>query len=319
MLFRPLAIVLPVFLAQTVSLAVAQAQVTLKHKFTEGATYKTREARKIKQSIGLGNTNINGKSDVNMTTTMVCGQRDSEKNLAYETTFDSIVADLEGFGSRIKFDSANPDAKSDNPIIEAVLDTFRKMKDMTLTFTLDKDNQLISVDGLDEGSWLSTDDFKQFQKDRLNLLPSEPVKPGDTWERSEEINLGQGAMFVIHRKYKYAGTTAKSPKDKDGPKLDKITAVDLSVEYKVIGDSLPIEVKESDLKVGSTKHTYLFDRELGRMVDERGEMQVKGSIKTSVMGTEVDGTLDLTMEERRQDVEVKQADKGAVEKEAVKK
>jgi hypothetical protein len=52
MLFRPLAVVLAVFLVQTVS--PADAQVTLKLKFTEGATYKFRNAQKVVQTIGLG-------------------------------------------------------------------------------------------------------------------------------------------------------------------------------------------------------------------------------------------------------------------------
>jgi len=297
MLLRPLAIVLTIFLAQTASPVLAQ--VTLKLKFTEGATYKVREVRKIAQTIGLGTTNIEGKSDITTKTTTVCGQRDEEKNLTYKTTFDSIVAELQGFGSKVKFDSAKLDTKSENALLEAALENFRKMLESTLTVTLDKDNQFVSVEvGFEQGAELYFEEIKTAFVQNINRFPTEPVKKGDTWERTEEVNLGEGQMFVIHRKFQYAGTT-----DKGSAKLDKITATDLSVEYVVKDEDAPVKVKESDLKVESSKHTFLFDRKLGRVVDEQGELRVKGSIKVSVMGMDIDGTFDLKVDEHRQDVE----------------
>ncbi|HVC93763.1 MAG TPA: hypothetical protein VND64_08735, partial [Pirellulales bacterium] len=239
MLFRPLAVVLAVFLVQAVS--PADAQVTLKLKFTEGATYKFRNAQKVVQTIGLGEkTKFEGKSDVTMTTTMVCGQRDEEQNLTYKTTFDSIVAELQGFGTKVKFDSAKLDVKSENELFAAALDNFRKMFESTLAVTLDKDNQFVSVEGgFEQGAELYFDEIKTAFVQSTNRFPTAPVKKGDTWERTEEVPLGQGQTFVLHRKYQYAGTL-----EKGGAKLDKITATDLSVDYVVKDEDAPIKVKE---------------------------------------------------------------------------
>jgi len=301
MLFRRFAIVLTVALAQTASLAVGQ--VTLKPKVIEGAAYKTRESTKVTQILSIAGQNINTMVDVTIMSHTVNGERDAEKKLTYKTTFDSVVADLELPGAKIKFDSASPDAKSDSPIGELALDRLRKLKDLTLTITLDGENQVVSVDGIKEGSGIGIDEIKGTHKERLNRLPAEAVTPGDTWERTEEMNLGEGQIFIVKRKYEYAGTAPKFATVKDSKQLDKITATDLSVEYTVKGDTNPIKVNESDLKVASTKHTYLFDRESGRMVDHQGELQVKGSLKLSIMGMDLDATLDLKFETRNQEID----------------
>jgi hypothetical protein len=301
MSFRRLAIVFTFVLAQTAPLALAQ--VTLKPKLTEGANYKKRDVQKLTQTLGLGGMNIDTKADLTLTSHTAVGNRDSEKRLIYKTTYDSILADLDVPGGKIKFDSANPDVKSDNPNAEIVLDAFRKLKDMTLTFTADQDNQLVSVDGIKEGTGVSLDDLKTNHQQSIDRFPAEAVKKGDTWERTEQMNLGQGQIFVIKRKYEYAGTTAKFPTVKDSPQLDKITATDLEVEFQIKGDALPVKVKASDLKVASSAYTFLFDRELGRMVDEQGELQVKGTLKLSIMGMDLDGTLDLKIGVRSQEIE----------------
>ncbi len=302
MLLHRLAIALTVVLVQTAPLSVAQ--VTLKPKVMEGATYKARQTQNVTQSLGLNGMNIETKADIAMTSHTAVGKRDAEQKLSYKTTFDSILADLNVPGGKIKFDSANPDAKSDNPNAELALDAFRKLKDTTLTITLDKDNQVAAVDGIKEGSGLAEEDLKNNHKQSIDRLPSDPVKQGDTWERTEKMDFGQGQYFVIKRKYEYAGTAPKFPTVKDSPKLDKITATDLSVEYKVKeAGAVPIKVNESDLKVASSKYTFLFDRELGRMVDEQGELQVKGTLKLPLRGTARAGTRDRKIETRNQEVE----------------
>ncbi len=262
MLLRRLAIVLTIVLAQAVSPVVAQ--VSLKLKFPEGATFKIRGVRKFAHTISLGTTNIEGKHDVTMTTTTVCGQRDEEKNLAYKTTFDSIVAELQGFGSKVKFDSAKLDKKSENQFLEAAIENFRKLLDSTLTITLDKDNQFVSVEGgVEQGADLFFEEIKTAYVQNINRFPTTPVKKGDTWERTEEASSAlEGQVFVIRRKFQYDGAT-----DKGGRKLDKVTGTDLSVEYVVKNEDAPFKVKQSDLKVVSSKHTYLFDRKLGLVVD----------------------------------------------------
>jgi hypothetical protein len=299
-MLRRLAFVLTVVLAQTASLALAQ--VTLKYKVNEDVKYKTRETQKVAQTLSLNGQNLDTKADIAMTTRTEFGKRDSDGGLSYKTTFESILADMDFYGSNVKFDSANPDVKSDNPIADLVFDAFRKLSGSALTVKLDKNDELVSVEGVQEGTGVGPDAIKQSYRQRLNRLPSEAVKPGDTWERDEEADLGQGQILAVKRKYEYIGTTPKFPTVKNSPQLDKITATDLAIEFKIKGDANPITVKECDLKPGKSKHTFLFDREAGRFVDEQSELQVTGTLKLLVMGMELD-LVSLNFETSQRDVE----------------
>jgi len=300
MLLRRLAIALTVVVAQTAPLAMAQ--VTLKPKVTEGATYKTRETQKVTQTLSLNGQNLDTNSDVTITSQTDYGQRSADKSLSYKTTFVSVLADMDLYGTKVKFDSAKPDAKSDNPIADIVLDAFRKIKDTTLTFTLDGDNRLVTVDGIKEGTGISADDLKSAHRQSNDRLPAEAVKPGDSWDRTEQMELGQGQILVVKRKYEYAGTTPKFPTVKDSPQLDKITATDLTVEFKVKGEANPITVNECDLKVAESKNTFLFDREAGRFVDAQTALKIEGVLKLAVAGMALE-LAHLKIETRHQEVE----------------
>jgi hypothetical protein len=174
---------------------------------------------------------------------------------------------------------------------------------LKLTYHLDKENQLDSIDGIVEGTGLNVDNLKTDYKQGQEMFPAEPVKPGDTWERTEEMNLGEGQVFVLKRKYEYVGTTPKSPTVKDSPLLDKITATDTSVEFAIKGPAAAALTVKSDLKVESSKHTFLFDREQGRVVNRQVDLKVAGTITIVANGMELPGMLEVSLESRREELE----------------
>ena len=116
-------------------------------------------------------------------------------------------------------------------------------------------------------------------------------------------NIGQGQVFTFRRKFKSWGLAAQFPTVKDSKQLDKITATDTSVTYSTKEGTGAFKVTKSDLKVESSEHTYLFDREAGRIVNSQSKLQVKGPIALSVANIEMLGNLDLTMETRTEEVE----------------
>jgi len=62
-----------------------------------------------------------------------------------------------------------------------------------------------------------SDALKKAANEELERLPAEPVKKGDSWERTTNANLGAGQIMRISTRYTYDGEI-----EKDGKKLDKI-------------------------------------------------------------------------------------------------
>lgn len=282
----------------------ASADVVLQRKFADGTKFKSREAVKVKQSLVLSGNDLGSESSTTVTTQNAYGQRNAEGELTVTAKIESIKSDLKlPGGVSVKFDSANPDAKSDNPIAALVLDAMRKMVGATITFHLDGKNRVQSVDGVPEGGLQSgPEEVKEEFQRGIDLLPEKPLKPGDTWEQTVKQNLGQGQVFTFQRTFKYVGQVAQFPTVKDSKQLDKITATDTSVTYST-GETGALKVTKSELKVESSEHTYLFDREAGRIVNSKSKMHVKGPLGLSVANMDLSGDLDLAMDVESQEVE----------------
>jgi hypothetical protein len=206
-------------------------------------------------------------------------------------------------GIALHFDSATPDAKAAQPMYEAVLDIFRKIAGITLTHTVSPEGKVVAVEGIKEGTQLNADDLKTEYQREIDLLPKEPLKAGDKWERTEDHSLGQGQTFTFKRRYSYEGEVDEFPTVKGSRKLHKITATDDSVTFSIRpGAGFPGTVTKSDLKVASSKHTMFFDREKGRFVKSEGEVVIKGDLALSIANMNLDGQLDLQMKVTRDEL-----------------
>ncbi|MEX0714233.1 MAG: hypothetical protein WD278_18000 [Pirellulales bacterium] len=284
--------------------SAANAQEVLKPKFQEGAKYKVRETQAVDQTLNIAGMNSVTKVSNTTTAQTEHGQRDEKGLLSIITTVDSIVADFDIGGTKIHFDSADPNAKVEGDVAQLVVQALKASVGLRLTQTIDDRGRVQSVEGVKEGTGLNPDDLKiAFQQD-IDQFPADPVKPGDSWERTEEQALGQGQVFTFQRRYTYQGTVDKLPTVKNSPKLDKITATDASVVYSIKpGGGLPLDVKKSDLKVQSSERTLLFDRELGRVVKAKSSVHVTGDLTLSLMGMELPGSLDLKLAQTSEEVE----------------
>ncbi|HUY35199.1 MAG TPA: hypothetical protein VMV69_20810 [Pirellulales bacterium] len=283
----------------------APAQVVLERKFADGTQFKTRETVKVKQSLVLSGIDLGSTTETTVTSHTTYGKRDAQGDLPVTMKFESLTSDLKlPGGVALKFDSAAPEVKSDNPTAALILDSLRKTAGSTLTYRFDRENQVQSVEGVQEGGLQpSPDEVKEELQRDVDLIPEKPLKPGDTWEQTVTRNLGQGQVFTFLREFQYVGRVAKFPTVKDGKQFDKITAKDTSVTYSTKGNAGAIKVTKSDLKVDTSEHTYLFDRAAGRLVDSRSQLRVMGPLGLSVANMDLSGDLDLTMEIRREEVE----------------
>ena len=284
----------------------ALAQVTLTRKLNEGSEHKSKITVKIDQKLTLGGQDAGTKATTVVEQKRSIGKRDADGKLPIKTTTELKTSDLTlPGGVTVKFDSANPDAKGEgagNPLYDLILDRLKSNAKTDLTVVLDKDNKVAQVEGLKPELGASEEDVKSEFDEIGKHLPPNPVKKGDTWEAEVKASLGQGQVMTFKRKFTYEGETFKSTVNSTR-KLEKITAVDSEVTFSVReGGGFPGKVTKSELKVADSKHTMLFDPAEGRFVDETSKVQVVGPIGLSIMGLDIGGDLDLTLETKSEEV-----------------
>lgn len=282
----------------------ASADVVLKRKFADGTRLKSREAVKVKQSLVLGGNDLGTESNTEVVSQSTYGQRTADGKLTVTTEIASIKSDMKlPGGVSVRFDSDQPDAKPEGSVAQFVVDALRKTAGATLTYHLDRANRVQSVEGVPEGGLQrDPEDVKQEFQRGIDLLPEKPLKPGDAWEKEVKQDLGQGQVFTFQRKFEYVGQVAQFPTVKDSKQLDKVTATDTSVTYSTREGTGAFKVTKSELKVESSEHTYLFDREAGRILSSQNKLHVKGPIGLSVANMDLSGDLDLTMEVSSEEV-----------------
>ena len=286
----------------------AHAQVKLEYKFKEGTTATYKDGLKAKQVLTLGDANIETSSERTSIATMAIGKREADGTLRITTKVDVIRGQFEIMGMVFAFDSSDPNVKIDNPDLSFVGDLVKAVAGKDITIVLDGKNKVTAVEGADKikdaakdlspkarEALADTNLDERFQRDfeqEHASLPDILVRPGDTWEKTEEDDLGDGQIFTFRRRYEYLGTT-----EKDGRTLDKIGIKSLEVTYKMDPNSKsPLKAQKSDLKVESSDGHMLFDREAGMLVERTETARIKGAIDFKVNEQDLPSKLDLTYE-----------------------
>ena len=284
----------------------AWAQVTLTRKLVEESEHKSKVTVKIDQKLTLGGMDAGTKGNTVVEQKISIGKRDADGKLPLATVTELKTSELTlPGGITVKFDSANPDAKGEgagNPLYDLILDRLKTNAKTDITVILGKDNKVVEVKGLKPEAGATEDDIRGQFDEIDKSLPPKAVKKGDTWESEVKANLGQGQIMTFKRKYTYEGEAFKSTVNSTR-KLEKITAVDSEVTFSVKeGGGFPGKVTKSELKVADSKHTMLFDPAQGRFVEEAAKVQVVGPIGLSIMGIDIGGDLDLTLETKSEEV-----------------
>jgi RNA polymerase sigma factor (sigma-70 family) len=114
-------------------------------------------------------------------------------------------------------------------------------------------------------------------------LPQEPVKPGDSWARKTNLNLGPLGTCQATHVYTYEGQEGK---------LDRISVETTFRERPrpAKGVLQPFEVKDAKLERASGTGTILFDAAAGRLVRAELELKLEGPV-TLVRGREEAGVV----------------------------
>ncbi len=280
----------------------AAAQVKLEHKRLEGRKTTLHTTMNLKQVLSLAGMNLETNSDRFVITTLQVGKRSADGNLRVDSTTGkmTLTIKLPG-GMMLVFDSDDPSKKADIPQLEPILELLRAAAKARTTMVFDKQDELVAVEGLDKASEGLSDDLKgeldperakKAAQQELKRLPTDPVKPGDTWSRNSDLDLGSGQVMSFTTEYKYVGEVTEV-----GKKFDKIESKTTAVSFTIDQNSkLPLRVAKSDLKPTESMETMLFDRAAGEWQHVKGKVRIQGDIEFTINGTPVPGKLDLTIE-----------------------
>ncbi len=290
-------------LAVALGTAAHAQEVTLKRQLTPGRTVENGSEAEIKQTLSIAGM------DVETSVTIIEDQRFRVKEktaaggVVCETSLAKFQFELQAPGFNLSFYSDTPNQKNDIPEIQQLIDFLYVASKAKTTITLDADGKVdkveLQAEGLDalpelyKGS-LNAERMKKEAATQLGRLPSGPVKPGDTWTRSEEFDAGNGQLFTYETTYKYEGTV-----EEGGTTLDKITATYDKVNFSIDANStLPLRLKSNDLKIDQSKTTQLFDRSRGEFASIESHLKITGDLVFDAGGQELPSKLNLSMKSK---------------------
>ncbi len=287
----------------------AQAQVKLEYKFPEGTKLTYRTNWNPSQTLNLAGQEIQSRERKTVVWTQAAGKRRGDSTLPVDVKVESLRSELRLQGGiDLKFDSSKPDARFGESDFAPLADLYKLESQVAYTVLLDGQNKVKAVEGtgnLEEKASkldaiaraqilgrIAADRLKaQFEQEHRNL-PDGPVKPGESWDRTEIVEYG-GPPLSIRKKYEYAGTEKRGDKT-----LDKITSKVLEVKCppQDAKTPSPLKVTKSDLKVESSEGTLLFDREAGCLVESHTRIKLKGNMTFSGDGTDTSTPIDLNLQ-----------------------
>jgi Family of unknown function (DUF6263) len=290
-------------------ISAARGQVKLESKFPEGKVLKYRSNFTARQVLNLGGMEIPSVVRQTKVYSRTIGSRRPDGKLAVDEKVESLRVEHTLPGRpRLSFDSSKPDRKNDDGDLAFLGEVFKLESEIAYSIVLDKLNKVTAIEGADRlknkaekladsiareefQSEISADKLKQAFEQSLRRFPDNSVRPGETWERAEILDVS-GKSFRVRRKYEYLATTPQGAKT-----LDKIRVTTLEVKLEPDPNSkLPLKIAKSDLKVDSSDGTILFDREAGDAVSVRDKVRFKGDMTFAGGGTEQTGAFDLTVD-----------------------
>jgi hypothetical protein len=282
----------------SVRVVAAADAVELRPRVPSDQTLTTQDNIKVDQSLDLNGQDLGTTAAIEASGEVVYGAPDADGNVKVERIMKKMLADLQlPGGLALKFDSTNPGAKPDRAELQAIVDLLKKQSETSLTYIVTPKFEVRDVVGLATALGANPENVRRTVEQDFRRFPDLPVRPGDAWERTEVLDLGSGQQLTFIRRFEYLGEKPRNPTVSGGPKLDRIAVKTLDVKLAIDPkQGLPATVTKSELKVKSSEGMILFDREAGYQVEETMKLNVAGPISLSLMGTELSGELDLTLD-----------------------
>jgi hypothetical protein len=288
--------------------STASGQVTLQRKHAEGSSTCYETTFLLNQVMTISGMEFKSTADVGETRTMTTGKRNTDDTIPITTKIDATRLNLTiPGGGQLLFDSSIHLAKTADPKLEPLLDVLRASVGASYTLLVDRQEQVTGVEGVQEilarapakaaeliKSQFSTETLARGYRESVEILPSDPVSPGDAWERTITIDLGAGQIVKVERRCEYKGST-----ERNGRTLDEITVTDKRIASFEIqpNDEFPAKVAASDLApADDSKGQIYFDRELGIDVESTHVLHLKGKMTLTIQGMELPSELIMRID-----------------------
>jgi RNA polymerase sigma factor (sigma-70 family) len=260
----------------------ADASVTLQWKFQAGQTLYQEVTTVTKQDMTvMGMAISQAQKQTFYFSWRVLEKKDG--NWIVEQTIEGVKMEIDIGGNKIEYDSTNGRGAA-GPLA----DFFKALVGARFKLIISPKIEVIGIEGRPEfvnnlvkagqqmepllKQILNEGALRQMADPTLAILKvgakgPEPVKKGDTWKRTSELDMGPIGKYENTYTYTYEG--------KDGT-LDRI-GVTTNLRYTAPGQAaaggLPFTIKNADLKSKDSTGTIWFDNRKGRL--DRSEMKVK--------------------------------------------
>jgi RNA polymerase sigma factor (sigma-70 family) len=211
--------------------------------------------------------------------------------------------DIDIGGSPIKYDSIEAEDKSSNPLHHF----FHALVGAEFKVFLDaQTNEIIRIDGREPfvkrllaankqmqpllDKIVSENALKDMAEQSFARLLMGPARPGDSWMKRRQLDMGSIGIYQIKSRCTYVG--------RDG-ELDKIN-VDNTLQHgpaarrKDVGE-LPFDIEKASLH-GKGTGVLLFDRVKGRLARAESSMNLEGTLTIHIGGQKTPVELSQTQQ-----------------------
>ena len=238
-----------------------------------------------------------------------------------QQTIEGVKMKIDIAGNPVSYDSTQDAATAGTNT--ALSEFFKQLKGSQFTLTIAKDMTVEKVDGRDEfvkklvaankqleqllNKILGEESMKQMADPTFGVVPKEPKKVGEKWEKKVKLALGPLGSYDNTYAFTYTKQT--------GDVADIAVAVALVYTPPPAdqgGEALPFKIKEGKLTQDTDPKvtnggTIQFNTKTGRIDSSKIAVKLTGSLKLDIGGTTTD--VALTQE---QTTAVKTSDKSFI-------
>jgi len=241
------------------------------------------------------------KYSTEMIAEFAAGARAADGTQRAKSTAKALTVKMDFGDMMLEFDSADPNRKAAIADLEGAFEFFEVSSKLQTTYVFNKDGSVKTVEFPDDAGLDFPDPVKKAlkseywtgkRKHQYEVLPDKAVSKGDSWTRDQEVRLGHFREMTFRIDFQYEGTVKK-----DGRELDRISGKITDVAYT--GEDWregPGLVKNAELKPAKSSVEVLFDRKLGRFVQTKLLLQVKGDLTLEAGDKELPAKVDITFE-----------------------
>ena len=283
-----------------VRLAGAADRLEPKPDFVAGQQIRTEVQTETDQTLTLGGMEIPTKSTSFQIIHEVVLPKNSQGEQRLKGEFEAFQTSISLPGFELTVDKANPKDPETIAPLKPIVQMLRALAEAKWTAGVDPQGKVVSLEyegfpfaDLPEELRGDVSSERRIQQANrfLARLPVGPVAVGETWKRTEPLELGQGQTLTFEKEFTYRG-----PVLRDGRDMQQIDIKYLSVTYQMDANpASPVQITGSELTVKSSSGELFFDPQQRRIVNNQEKVQITGDLDVTAAGMPLPGKLDLTI------------------------